>query len=70
MIFTSWEIACIEYALADYKNKAERKDLKQGAKSAYAKITAFVKLAESIGSNAMGYAAKLEGIRNDIHRGN
>lgn len=47
MILTSWELACIEYALADYRKSAQRADLNSGTESAYKKITDFIKSAET-----------------------
>jgi len=44
---TSWEIACIEYALSDYQQKSLRDDLQMGSKSAYSKIVNFIKSAQS-----------------------
>lgn len=58
MILTSWEIACIEYALAEYKKSVKREDLRSGTESAYTKITDCIKTAEKqCGSNKMDYSA-------------
>lgn len=67
MILSSWEIACIEYALADYKPLPNRKDLKAGTKSAYSKIVEFVKSAEEKlpYGDKMNYSANLKVLSKD-----
>lgn len=67
MILSSWEIACIEYALADYKPLPNRKDLKAGTKSAYSKIVEFVKSAEEKlpYGDKMNYSANLKVLSAD-----
>lgn len=67
MILTSWEIACIEYALADFKPLPNRKDLKAGTKSAYSKIVEFVKSAEEKlpYGDKMNYSANLKVLSAD-----
>lgn len=50
MILTSWELACVEYALAyfsDYRKSVQREDLNSGTESAYKKITDFIKSTET-----------------------
>jgi len=49
MLINQWELACIEYALKDFKanvKDSERTDLITGTESVYEKIIAFVKECE------------------------